>query len=248
MSRRVVILVAVALATTGCGVGSTGATSSVSTDPERGFAAAGLSATCGSNRFDSLPPDVSTLPAFTAWDDLDLAGTRAELLGFVEAYDWFVTEETASARSLYGLPRSPEGSRTLAAYASLELRDGRWKPVGWGDCRIELGADGWGNARFEMDRSSSPDPSATTFTVLATEVNCAGGGPPTDRDVRAVVVDESEKAVAVLILVEPVQGAVTCQGNPDFPFEVELPSAIGDREVLDASGYPFEARWPTDRD
>ena len=190
---------------------------------------------------------MSTLPVFAAWDDLDLAGTGGELLGFVEGYDWFVTEESASARSLFGLPRSP-GGRTLPAYASLELRDGRWATVGWGDCRIELGADGWGNARFTMDPSSPPDPSATTLTVLASEMNCAGGGPPDDREVRATVVDDSEEAVAIVILVEPVQGAVTCQGDPDFPFEVALPSAIGDREIVDASVYPFEVRWPPDRD
>ena len=113
-----------------------------------------------------------------------------------------------------------------------------------GDCRIELGAEGWGNARFEVDPARPPATATTSLSLLANEMSCAGGGPPSGRDVRGVIVDDGEDAVAILILVEPIQGAATCPTNPDFPFEIELPSALGDREIVDASSYPFEVRWP----
>jgi hypothetical protein len=211
------------------------------------LASKGLYAACGASRFDAVPPDTTSMPTFAAWTDLDLTnvgGERSYLLEWVAGYDWVVTEETANARSLFGLPRTEGGRDPMYASASLELRDGAWMPVGWGDCRIELEAEGWGNARFTIDPSSPPDAAATSITVLANEMACAGGLAPSDRDVRAVILDDDPDAVSIVILVEPTSGATTCQGNPDFPFEVELPTPLGDREIHDASVSPAETRWP----
>lgn len=204
----------------------------------------GLTASCGSARFDELPPDTAGLPSFTSWEQVDLSGLGGEG-SFFDAYHWYVAGETEEARNLFGRPRHEGGGGAPYAYLSLELREGRWTPVGWGDCRIEVDVDGWGNARFEVDRSDPPDPEATRVSVLATEMGCAGGGPPTGRDVRAVVVDMNDEAVSIVILVEPPEGAATCPGNPSFPFEVELGAPLGDREILDASIYPSEVRWPS---
>ena len=112
-----------------------------------------------------------------------------------------------------------------------------------GQCRIELEADGWGNARFILDPSVRPDPDSRTLSLLATEVNCAGGQLPVGRDVRAVVLDETETTVSIVILVEPLGG--TCPSNPPFEFQVDLGSPLGDRTILDASVYPPKERaWP----
>lgn len=215
--------------------------------PDGSLASKGLYAVCGASRFDAVPPDTSAMPTFDAWTDLDLTnlgGERPYFLEFVGGYDWVVTAETADARSLFGQPRSEGGRDPMYASASLEVRDGAWAPVGWGDCRIELEAEGWGNARFTIDPASPPDPEATTIAVLANEMACAGGMAPTDRDVRAVVLDDDPAAVSIVILVEPTSGASTCPSNPDFPFEVELPSPLGDRAILDASVSPAQTRWP----
>ena len=133
---------------------------------------------------------------------------------------------------------------SLYAYAHLELRDGRWAPSGWGDCRIELEAVGWGNARFILDPAARPDPQSSTLSVLATELACAGGQAPRGREVRAVVVDETDDAVSIVVLVEPPTGGQTCPSNPSFEFQVDLGSPLADRAVLDASVYPpLEREW-----
>jgi hypothetical protein len=107
-----------------------------------------------------------------------------------------------------------------------------------------LDAEGWGNASFVIDPKDHPDPGADRVTVMATERACAGGEAPVDRDVRAVILDEDERSVWVVILVEPPRGFSTCQGNPAFPFEVDLGAPLGDRRILDASVYPPERVWP----
>ncbi len=181
---------------------------------------------------------------FTAFDDLDLsrAGEEAPFfLEFAQGYDWVVTQEGEDWRQLFGEPVAPGGD---PPYASLriELSDGRWTPVGWGQCRIELEADGWGNARFVVDPKIPPDPDADRVTVMATENACASGMAPAGRDVRAVILDEDEHSVSVVILVEPKGG--DCPSNPAFPFEVQLSTPLGDRRILDASVYPPQRRWP----
>lgn len=205
---------------------------------------AGLVTSCGGAVFERLPPDTSSLEPFTSFDELDMSRVGGEtpfFLGFAEGFDWVVSDEGEGWRELFG-----ESTATNAdpPYASLrmELRDGRWAPVGWGGCRITLDAEGWGTATFVIDPQTPPDPAADRFTVSATEVACAGGEAPVGRDVRAVILDEDERSVWVVILVEPFGG--DCPGNPVFPFEVTLGSPLGDRRILDASVYPPEPVWP----
>jgi len=207
---------------------------------------AGLTATCGGAVFDRLPPDTSAFAPFTSFDELDLSRVGGEapyFREFASGYEWFVTQEGEGWRQLFGQPSGP-GMDPPYASLRVEMRDGGWAPVGWGQCRIELDAEGWGNARFVVDPATPPDPEADRISVLATEVACAGGQAPEDREVRAVILDEDEHAVSIVILVEPTKGATDCQGNPAFPFEVELGSPLGEREILDASVYPSEPQWP----
>jgi hypothetical protein len=212
-----------------------------------GLQTAGLTASCGGAMFDRLPPDTSALAPFTSFDELDLSRVGGEapfFLEFASAYEWFVTQEGEGWRQLFGQPSSP-GVDPPYASLRIEMSDGEWAPVGWGQCRIELGAEGWGNARFVLDPEAPPDPGTDRISVLATEVECAGGQAPEDRDVRAVILDEDERAVSIVILVEPTEGDTSCQGNPPFPLEVELDSPLGAREILDASVYPpKQQQWP----
>lgn len=220
--------------------------------PDRGEArttsgAEGLYGSCGGVQFDQLPPDASQFPAYESWSDVDRTGLGGEASFFEEfvgEYDWFVADRSQDSQMLFGQPRGAEKDPPYA-YASLELRDGEWTPVGWGQCRIELAAEGWGNARFVM--AGTPDPDSERIAVRATEMACAGGMPPTDRDVRAVVLDENDSAVSIVILVEPSKGGSTCPGNPAFPFEVQLDAPLGQRKFIDASVYPPVVTWPSAR-
>lgn len=209
-------------------------------------AEAGLVASCGGSVLDRLPPDTSSLEPFTAFDDLDLSSGGEEapfFLEFAQGYDWFVTQEGEGWRQLFG---EPARTNVDPPYASLriERRDGAWAPVGWGQCRIVLDAEGYGNASFVIDPKTPPNPGADRVVVMATERACAGGEAPSGRDVRAVILDEDQRSVWVVILVEPGKGFSTCQDNPAFPFEVDLGAPLGDRAILDASGYPPQRRWP----
>jgi hypothetical protein len=107
-----------------------------------------------------------------------------------------------------------------------------------------LDAKGWGDASFRIDPKTPPESSADRVDILATERACAGGAPPTGRDVQAVVLDENANSVSIVILVEPSSGAMTCPSNPSFPLEVQLGAPLGDRKILDASVYPASQRWP----
>ena len=218
----------------------------VQPNAEGGLQAAGLTASCGGSAFAQLPPDTSALTPFTSFDDLDLSQVGGEgpfFREFASNYDWVVTEEGDGWRQLFG---QPVGHRSDPPYAYLRIEkdDGGWAPVGWGQCRIEVDAEGWGNARFVIDPKARPDPETDQISVLATENACAGGGPPDGRQVKPVILSEDAHTISIVILVEPTQGATTCPGNPAFPVEVQLGSAIGDRDILDASVFPPERQWP----
>ena len=208
-----------------------------------------LFASCGGVRFSDLPPDSSEFAPFASWSGVDLGNLGGEapfFEEFVGRYTWLVADGSASTRILFGEPTEP-GEDPPYAYAHLELRDGQWAPRGWGQCRIELEADGWGNARFTLDPAVPPDPRSSTLSVLATEMACASGQAPHDREVRALVLDETNEAVSIVILVEPRGG--DCPSNPSFDFQVDLGSPLGDRTILDASVFPpVEREWPPRRD
>jgi len=199
---------------------------------------------CGSVRFADVPAEPSSLPAFGGgWSDVDLSAVEGEA-GFFDGYEWFVADRSEVALTLFGLNETLEEDPPYG-YANFQREAGWWIPVGWGQCRIELSRPGWGNARFVLDPAVQPDASASTVSVLATEMACAGGQPPGDRRIRAVVLSEDETAVSVVMLVESPEGAQDCQGNPTFSFEIELGSPLADRAVFDASVQPpMERPWP----
>jgi heat shock protein HslJ len=201
-------------------------------------------AACGSVRFPELPPDSSSFVPFSSFDDLNLdVGEEQRFFAeFIDGYDWFLAREQRAVRDLFGELREGHGGDPPFAYATFELTDEGWTPRGWGQCSIELTAEGWGTASFVVDPEQPPHGETNDVQVLATERGCAGGEPPTGRDVRSLILDEDQESVSVVILVEPRGG--DCPGNPAFPFQVPLGEPLGDREILDASTYPPGVRWP----
>jgi hypothetical protein len=201
-------------------------------------------ASCGFVPFSDLPPDPSSFDPFEDPGELDLDGVGAEA-DFFDGYEWFVADRTPASLTLFGQATSVSGTDPPFASATFERLEAGWFPTGWGQCRIELTAPGWGNARFVLDPAVRHDPDSRVLSVLATEMACASGRAPEGRDVQAVILAETEDTVSVVILVEPADGDQECPGNPSFQYEVDLGSPLGERTVLDASVYPSLQRpWP----
>ncbi|HET6663273.1 MAG TPA: hypothetical protein VFG94_03410 [Acidimicrobiales bacterium] len=228
MAGRVAIVVgcAVAAVLAGCGGDDDpGDASAPNTDE--------LVASCGGVTFDSVPADPSAFPPLAAEDEaaIDLARIRGEE-GFFTEYTWLVAKRSDTELSLFGEALQADLD---PPYGSAHFRrDGdQWVPDGWGQCRIEVTAPGWGTAVFQVP--GRPDPAATVITLDATENACASGRLPEGRAVRAIVTSTTDDSVSILVLVEPPTGDQDCQGNPSFAVEVELPEPLGDRTVVDAS-------------
>jgi hypothetical protein len=244
--RRLSLLFAFAFL---CSCAARSSASGTTASPDGAVTADALTASCGAAAFDGLTPDTSSLEPFASFDGLDMSNVGGEaqyFRDFVSRYEWFTTQQGDDWRDLFGAPAAADLDPPYA-YARLEMRDGRWTPVGWGQCNVELGAKGWATASFRIDPKSAPDPSSAQLLVQATENSCADGAPPTGRAVQAVVVDENPNSISIVILVEPMRGAADCPSNPPFPFEVQLGAPLGDRRILDASVYPPSQQWPVGR-
>lgn len=217
-----------------------------------------LTASCGPVEFDAPDIDVNQFPAFTG--DLDTLlddHTRQELSPlWWDTTDWFVAEDTSDSLVLFGHESEEFSPVPGFAYARFEVRDGEWRPGGWGQCSIRLGSDGYGVASFEFDPDHPLDPAERALHVLAMERACANGRAPTGRDIIPIVV-ETETTIEITILVasfvyesrnEGTSPAITCQRNPSFSFTVPLREPYGNRAVFDASEQPPNERpWPIPR-
>lgn len=112
-------------------------------------------------------------------------------------------------------------------------REGRWSPTGWGGGgSVQANLPGYGvgtwTIGFDIDESSP------VLTIDVTEMACANGEAPDGRAV-VPVVDETGDAVVITVFIEPVEGGASCPGNPSFELDVELPSPLGDRSLIDGS-------------
>jgi hypothetical protein len=157
---------------------------------------------------------------------------------FADAYEFRLWSQDGDELVLLGYPRDP--GQAGYADAHFELRGGEWIPTGFGQCRWQPVVEGYGLATWRV--TGDIDPESSTFTVMATERNCAGGQAPTDRKVTDAVIAD-ELTATVFVLVEPVQGDATCPGNPEFEHTVTLTQPIGDRVLLDGSESPPAVRY-----
>ncbi|NDL59816.1 hypothetical protein [Phytoactinopolyspora mesophila] len=204
-----------------------------------------LVATCGAVRFNDLPADPSSFPPLgDVEQDVDLTPVEGEH-EFFEIHDWHIASESDDELVLFGIPHEQEFEAAPYADATLVRQDDSWVPSSWGQCRIDVSAEGWGHARFVLDPDVEPDPSSVSVAVQAWEVACASGQAPDGREVRPVVLSQDAISVSIVVLVEPVRGDAECPGNPSFSLEIELDEALGERSVFDASTEPALKRpWP----
>ena len=235
-------------APTGDGAVPTAPTTSVPLDPPgvspKDGAVSDLTATCGPVPLDWPIGDLDTAFAPFERDIKELVDDTARVeFGLSESTIWSVVEKTSTGLLLFGQPSSTT-SEPHYRYALFELVDGDWRAAGWGGCRIEVTAEGFGVATFELNPDNPPDASETTLHVLATERSCASGQVPSGREVIPVVIETSD-AVEIIVLVESPVGPQICPSNPVFLLTVDLDGPLGDRMIRDAALYPMEDRpWP----
>lgn len=79
----------------------------------------------------------------------------------------------------------------------------------------------------------------TTFTAMVTRLGCNSGvtGNPNDP-----AIESTDEEIVITFTVSPGEPtAANCQGNDPLSVEVELPEAIGDRELVDGACASGEA-------
>jgi hypothetical protein len=185
-----------------------------------------------------LTPDA--LAALATTDELGLEGE------FFDQVEWFVADDSSPVDLvLFGIGVPDEDGNPSYAAASFEKRDGVWSASGWGGCRIEVTAPGWGGANWVLDPDVPFDPDATEFGILVNERNCANGQPPDGREIRPVVVIEASRVV-VHVLVEPVEGDAACPSNPWHPSMLTLAEPLQMRDLYDGREVPFVLVWSSD--
>ncbi len=207
-----------------------------------------LTATCGIVEFDAASIDLRQFEPFTGEID-PLMGEEAQeeyqlSRDWWASFDWSIVESTETALLLFGQTRELRDTEPLFANAGFELGDEGWQAASWGECRIEMGRDGFGTASITINPENPPTPDTTSLSLLAIEGACASGQAPVSREIIPVVV-ESEMAVDITTLVASPPGSQTCQLGPRFPITVQLSTELGDRVIRDAASYPFgDLVWP----
>jgi hypothetical protein len=163
--------------------------------------------------------------------------TTPEASVILPATGWIQAVRTETT-SFY-IAQAPAGAEPPFVQAELELRDGTWRMVGFGQCwpMVDVGPD-LGLAEFSVDPSVTLTPEMTEVPVLVTERACTGSASSEGRIVEPAVV-ESDTSVVVVFAVVPLEGdAFTCPGNPSTAYLLELPSPLGGRALLDGSSVP----------
>jgi hypothetical protein len=160
---------------------STATSTTTIADAPLGRAADELRASCGFVDLGVAPVDLSTLPPLgERAAEVDLSRIEGGAIPFVDGYTWSIASETNRKLGLFGRP--PEGSSIDPpfGYALFTRGAGGWDPTSFGQCRIEVSAPGWGNARFVL--AAPPTDSPAELSLMATERACASGMPPTNRE------------------------------------------------------------------
>ena len=216
-------------------------------DGVRSPSASDLEATCDAVVFASVPPVLDEFPpldgdARSAIDALVDGPTGVEAGGFDEDYRWSIASRTDEDLVLFG-----QGSTAEAGLADARFtrEDGEWTPRGWGGCRVEIQADGFGPARLATESKQSLSKNSTELSLVINEKDCTSGQAPTDRDV-VPVVTETDETVSIVVLVERVTGDAECPDNPWYPITVTLDEPLGPRELLDAHEFPSQPVGPVE--
>lgn len=190
---------------------------------------------------DGTPEFPSTPLTPDAEDALAGTGALGEEGTFFNFYNWVVADDN-SGLVLFGTPIDLDRDDAQYAYAVFEQRDGEWRASGWGGCHIEVVAEGWGGADWVIDPDRTVDVAGGAIPILLRERNCASGQAPVDREILPVVVREASRIV-VTVLVEPVEGDASCQGNPWHPYTLTVDGGFEGIDLYDGREVPYVPVW-----
>ena len=187
------------------------------------------------------PDGLAALKGIEVPDDLDLT-------------TWWIVTETDARLVLLRPLAAPQdlgaGDVPTHELLAIEKVDApNVPPPGWMLTRsttCAIAVPGAGSASVTLDPQAMPDPAAASVALLVTERACASGQLATDR-VRVAGLIETDVAVEVVVVVDPMVGGATCQGNPPTPFVLELATPLGERVLLDASVLPARGSSPRRR-
>lgn len=160
--------------------------------------------------------------------------------GFGDGWTWLVVESDDDHIVFIG-ERRPD-----LAYAEIERVDDRWQAAGWGTCHFmnEGVLPGSSVGAWVTDPDRAPDRASSMLDVLVMERACAGGRAPEGRTITPYVF-AGEDSIEIFVLIERVQGATPCPGNPWYATTVDLGEPLGDRVLIDGHVPPGLVRpWP----
>lgn len=128
------------------------------------------------------------------------------------------------------------------AFMFLTRAEGVWSwsgsQMGSAECPLQyVTPQGLNTVEWRLDPSSAPMGADTTqVSVLLTERECVSGQPIGSRLVGPQIVMTGSEVRLAFAAVPPPGEAFDCQGNPETPYIVSLPEAIGDRVVIEGYG------------
>lgn len=101
----------------------------------------------------------------------------------------------------------------------------------------EAGDGGEAAAVWDVAPEQSLDANTTTFTALVHRVGCNSG---VTGDVNDPAIEAGDDQLVITFTVSPGEPAsADCPGNEPVAYEVELPEALGDRELIDGECAPI---------
>ncbi|WP_369054907.1 hypothetical protein [Kineococcus terrestris] len=102
------------------------------------------------------------------------------------------------------------------------------------------GDGGQATATWQLAPGQGLQDDATTFTALVTRLGCNNG---VTGQVNDPLVEESDDTVTITFTVSPgaSREAVTCQGNEEVSYDVQLPAPLAGRILVDGACASTEA-------
>jgi hypothetical protein len=169
--------------------------------------------------------------------------------GFLAAIDPFLANEEgqfwpqdgwhllwSGEESTYLVAKTGDGS---LAWMYLERDGNDWKWSGSsidGDpCELRVGVpEGMNTIEWRLDpEQPSPSPDSTEIHLILNERECTSGQEIGGRLRGPQVVMTAAEVRIVFVAESPPGDFFDCQGNPDTPFLLELPEALGERQLVD---------------
>lgn len=152
---------------------------------------------------------------------------------------WQILHESDEAVLLVQQTRDAAGS--TFSFQTVERVDGTWSWAGGSagaSCplRTRVAAE-LNTVEWRLDPAvEPPTPDSTSVALLVTERECASGQPMGERLVGPEIVT-TDTAVYIAFAAEPPPGEdQNCPSNPEQSVIVDLPEALGDREIRDGLG------------